>query len=73
MSIHYAKSGKIIAKRFTVEQIEEASDQMSGYCVACGAERDCCEPDARRYKCEECGENFVYGAEEIFLMGLVKS
>lgn len=26
-----------------------------------------CEPDARRYECEECGERGVYGTEELLL------
>jgi len=40
-----------------------------GFCLACGAERDGCEPDAREYPCDECGENEVFGAEECLLMG----
>ena len=40
-----------------------------GFCVACGAETDGCEPDARNYKCEECGKRQVFGAEEIMIMG----
>lgn len=43
-----------------------------GFCIKCGCERDNCEPDAREYDCEGCGQNTVYGAEEILLMGLVK-
>jgi len=39
-----------------------------GFCLACGAERDGCEPDARNYPCDECGENEVFGAEEVMLM-----
>lgn len=39
-----------------------------GFCLACGAEREGCEPDARKYPCEECGENMVYGAEEVMIM-----
>ena len=56
---------------FTLEQIEEASDNMVGFCTACGTERECCEPDARNYQCDECGENEVFGAEELVMMGLV--
>ena len=40
-----------------------------GFCIACGAEHDGCEPDARNYECEVCGEHKVYGAEEILMMG----
>lgn len=61
------------AKRFTVEELETAAQNDSGFCIACGAEaEDAIEPDARRYHCSACGENHVYGAEEITLMGLVK-
>lgn len=38
-----------------------------GLCVACGEEAEGCEPDARKYKCEHCGERAVYGAEELLL------
>ena len=41
-----------------------------GFCIACGEEADGCEPDARGYECEACGENKVYGAEEL-LIGMV--
>lgn len=36
-----------------------------GFCVACGAEAGSCEPDARRYECESCGERQVYGSSEL--------
>lgn len=35
-----------------------------GFCRACGHEQDGCEPDARKYKCENCGKREVYGAAE---------
>jgi hypothetical protein len=40
-----------------------------GFCLACGNEQDGCEPDARKYECEACGEHQVYGAQELLLMG----
>jgi len=43
-----------------------------GFCLACGEESDECEPDARKYKCECCGERAVFGAEEVLLMGAYK-
>jgi len=58
-------------KRFAFEDILDASSRYAGFCLACGAERGCCEPDARRYLCEECGLKQVYGAEEIAMMGLI--
>jgi len=40
----------------------------TGICVECGNAQDGCEPDAREYVCDDCGEPKVYGAEEIFMM-----
>jgi hypothetical protein len=59
---------------FSLEQLEPAlsSDESIGFCIECGAEHYCCEPDAREYKCEECEQFTVYGAQEILLMGLVE-
>lgn len=47
-----------------VERSTFGTEQI-GICLACGEEQDGCEPDARNYVCESCGEKFVYGAEEI--------
>jgi Zn finger protein HypA/HybF involved in hydrogenase expression len=58
-------------KVFTLEQIQAASEDMNGFCTRCGHEQGGCEPDAREYTCEACGEAKVYGAEELALMGLV--
>ena len=58
--------------KFTIEEIEEADDLQQGFCISCGATRDCCEPDAREYVCLECGKKTVYGAQELVLMGLVE-
>ena len=71
MAIKYSAAGKIIAKRFSLEQIESAAEDQCGFCLACGAKKSGCEPDARKYECEECGKKLVYGAEEIALMGYV--
>lgn len=38
-----------------------------GLCIRCGNEQTGCEPDAREYACEACGESAVYGAEELLL------
>jgi hypothetical protein len=40
--------------RFTLEEIEEASELMQGLCLAYGAVRDCREPDARRCRRSRC-------------------
>ena len=54
--------------------LEAAREQMfgdgnAGFCTACGQEADGCEPDARNYPCESCGERKVYGASELLMMG----
>ena len=46
----------------------ENEEEYIGFCLACGLENYGVEPDARRYECEECGKEKVYGAQEILLM-----
>jgi len=57
---------------FTLEQIQAADDDQAGFCLACGNMQFNCEPDARNYKCEACGECRVFGASELVFMGHVK-
>ena len=45
----------------------ENEEEYIGFCIACGAEAYDVEPDARRYECDICGANKVYGAQEILL------
>jgi predicted RNA-binding Zn-ribbon protein involved in translation (DUF1610 family) len=56
--------------KVTIEQVMEAVEagDNAGFCIACGAETDGVEPDARNYECEDCGEHKVFGAEELLLM-----
>jgi len=41
-----------------------------GLCLACGEEQEGCEPDARYYERETCGERQVFGAAELLVMGV---
>ena len=43
----------------------ENEEEYIGFCIACGAEAYDVEPDARRYECDSCGKEKVYGAQEI--------
>lgn len=43
----------------------------TGWCLACGTEQSGVEPDARLYRCPDCGAHKVYGLEELALMDLV--
>jgi hypothetical protein len=60
-------------EEITVERVMEAVERSQtgldnpGFCLACGAEVDGVEPDARGYECEVCGARKVYGAEELLL------
>jgi hypothetical protein len=49
-------------------ETHNTSLENPGFCLACGADACECEPDARKYKCEECGKRAVYGAEEVLAM-----
>jgi hypothetical protein len=59
-----------MAGNVSVEQVMAAveADRNLGFCLGCGAEAYNVEPDARRYKCESCGQSRVYGAEELLMM-----
>jgi predicted RNA-binding Zn-ribbon protein involved in translation (DUF1610 family) len=63
MTIH-----KSITQDKVVEAVER--DDQIGFCNSCGEEAYDVEPDARKHKCESCGEDDVYGAEE-FLIHMV--
>lgn len=56
-----------MAVKITLDQVVAAveADDNIGICIHCGAEQFGCEPDARRYPCEACGERKVYGAQEL--------
>ena len=62
-----------VNRRITVRRVEEACDRRlrsldnPGFCLVCGSDCEGCEPDARGYECEACGEPAVYGAEEILM------
>lgn len=60
-------------KSITVEKVMDACERRMttldnpGFCIACGNEQDGCEPDARNYECEACGEKKVFGSDELLL------
>ena len=62
MKLHKSITKSRIAKAVREEMFGTANP---GFCIACGADADGCEPDAREYTCEECGEAKVYGAAEL--------
>jgi hypothetical protein len=56
-----------------LEEIRDMEEFQQGGCIACGALRDCCEPDARRYECDQCGKRAVFGTDELALMGYIET
>ncbi len=52
-----------------IEAVEDAQTSLGnpGFCITCGEDTSGVEPDAREYKCEVCGSNSVFGAEEILI------
>lgn len=65
---------QVASRRFkmTQDEYQDATNDYLGFCRACGESQDQCEPDAREYKCEACGELQVYGVEELLMMGQVE-
>jgi hypothetical protein len=55
--------------KVSLDQIMAAveSGDSIGFCKACGNEQFGCEPDARNYECENCGQRKVFGAEELLM------
>jgi hypothetical protein len=66
---HFAHIHPSITAERVAEAIERELTSLDnpGFCLLCGAEADGCEPDARGYECESCGERAVYGAQEILI------
>jgi len=57
----------------TLEEFKEGCDEYYGVCLACGEiQIDTCEPDARNYRCEVCGEKQVFGFSEALSMGVIQ-
>ena len=54
-----------ITKDRIIKAVEE--DDMIGFCKECGEETRGVEPDAREYECEACGEDAVFGAQELLM------
>ena len=51
--------------------MSEVQDGTIGGCIACGEQQYGCEPDARNYECESCGERQVFGLEELVVMEML--
>lgn len=63
------KPFKVILESET--EYSELENDNFGLCLNCGADHYSCEPDAKRYHCEDCGENRVYGIASLAMNGRV--
>ena len=61
-----------MAIKLSEEEYQDLCADNGGYCLKCHSEAYGVEPDARRYKCEECGALGVYGIEELLIMRLIQ-
>jgi len=59
-------------RMFPLARIERGMEDNLGFCLSCGKSQEGCEPDASKYTCESCGEDRVYGAEQLFVIGRVR-
>ena len=68
------KSGRTLHRPIAeyMDEVHELTESNNGFCLGCGEEQGCVEPDARKYTCESCREELVYGYEELMIMGLLK-
>jgi hypothetical protein len=68
------KTGKtFFAFAMPEEEFRGLDEDNCGLCIRCGEVAvGCVEPDARKYTCEACEENGVYGAQELLMMGLIR-
>lgn len=60
-------SRKLIARALILAELAQVTLDSTGLCIKCGAESPDIEPDARECECEVCGEDAVFGAEQIVL------
>ena len=60
---------KITISFAEMNEIVFGNNYGAGFCRSCVEEQGGCEPDARNYECECCGERQVFGAEELLMIG----
>jgi len=53
----------------TTDQYKEMLHDGGGYCRSCKQKQWGVEPDARNVECEHCGQNRVFGIEELLVEG----
>lgn len=66
------RNGRFVRVGMTEAEFHCMNENSEGLCVACGEIASGVEPDAERYECEGCGDPFVWGVEQLLIMGRVE-
>ena len=69
--LHPKDPTKLLQFRMSATEYARFSEEYVGLCIACGAERECTEPDDRRIVCDQCEASKVYGAEELLILNRI--
>ena len=73
MALHIQRrNGRFVRVGMPLAEYHYMSENSEGLCVACGSVASCVEPDAERYECESCGGPFVWGIEQLLILGRVE-
>lgn len=64
MKVHPSVTIKRVTKAY---ERTLSTCENPGFCIACGAKSNSCEPDARNYPCARCKKNEVFGVEELMM------
>lgn len=62
---------KVLPFKMLEATYQHLDEESGGACVRCGGVQFETEPDARQYECEGCGQNGVYGFQELMMMGRI--
>lgn len=63
--------GNMFIPSMTAEEFNDMTESNEGFCIKCGENAYGVEPDARKYTCEYCETNNVYGLSELLIMDLL--
>ena len=68
------KNGETDMQTMTIAEYEDhmCGLDTTGICLTCGCQQEGCEPDARFYACDVCGEKQVFGLEEALICGYLE-
>lgn len=66
------RNGRFVSVGMPAAEFHHMNENSEGLCVACGSVASGVEPDAEKCECEGCGDPFVWGIEQLLIMGRVE-